>query len=283
MSAEVTTNGSDRRGAASARGFTLLELLIALSIMTAAMAVVIATFVVTIRAWRRGSDMLDELHHGDFVMEQLVSSLRSTAFFYNKPEQYGFWLEDKDNGDYPADQISFVTSGTAFVPKDSHLANGLHRLEITIEENEDGETGVAVRAFPHMVSVEDWEGDAWFVSSQVKGLDCRTFDLQEEEWDDDWEDTNAIPSLVEITLYMDPIEEGRDPITMSRVIEIPLAPVVANAVRFQEEDLEDLDAAAEEQAALDGEGGAVAEVSDPEMQFQEGRDPDDRRPAGGGR
>jgi prepilin-type N-terminal cleavage/methylation domain-containing protein len=281
MHAAAIPERDNRREALSARGFTLLELLIALSIMTMAMAVVIATFVVTIRAWRRGSELLDELHHGDFVMEQLVSSLRSTAYFYNKPEQYGFWLEDRDDGGYPADRISFVTSGTAFVPRDSPLANGLHRIEISIEENEDGETGVAVRAFPHMVNVEDWEGEAWFVSAQVKGLDCRTFNLVEEEWDDVWEDTNAIPSLVEITLYMDPIEENKDPITMSRVIEIPLAPVVANAVRFQEEDIEDVEEAAGEQAAAEGAGGPVADLTDPDTQFQEGPNPDGRGPGGG--
>ena len=107
MTAPATEENKAVRSASRARGFTLLELLIALSIMTAAMAIVVSTFVVTLRARQRGSDLLEELHHGDFVMEQLVSSLRSIAFFHNKPERYGFWLEDREFAGYPADQISF--------------------------------------------------------------------------------------------------------------------------------------------------------------------------------
>ena len=237
--------------------FTLLEVLIALVIMSTAMTVVVTVFVTTLRGWQRGSKLLDELHHGDFVMEQLVSALRSTALFPENSDRYGFWLEDDEWGGYPADAISFVTSGSAFIPIDSPLVNGLHRLFIRIEENEDGEAGVAVQAMPHLVDFEEWEEDeTWFVSTVVKGLECRTYSLEEEDWDDDWEDTNSVPSLVEITLFMDPLEEGEEAVTISRVVEIPVAPVVAQAVRFREEDAED-----EAAADRDLEEGAEAEAS----------------------
>ena len=231
-----------RRTSPGTGGFTLMELLIALTIMSAAMTVVIASFVATMKGWKKGGQLLNELHHGDFVMEQLVSALRSTAFFHTAPEFYGFQMEDQDKGRYPADFISFVTSGTAFIPVGSPLANGLHRLEMTIDDDEDGNPAVSVRAIPHLTDPKDWEEDPWFVSSEVKGLDVRFYNLDQEDWEDEWKDTNAVPSLVEVTLFMDPLEKGGDPYTISRVVEIPVSPVVAQAVRFREEDRVDLEA-----------------------------------------
>jgi type II secretory pathway pseudopilin PulG len=238
-------------------GFTLLELLVALSIMVGAMAVIILTFAVTLRGWRRGAELLEGLHHGDFVMEQLVSAMRSTAFFGSDPTRYGFWLEDLEGTEYPADRISFVTAGTAFMPPESPLANGLHRIEITVQENEDGEPGVAVRAFAHLTDEEDWEVEPWYVSTVVKGLNVRTYNEREEAWEEAWENTNAVPSLVEVTLYMDPLdEEAREPVLLSRLVEIPIAPAVVNAVAFRDAD----EAAAEEaaeQAAREAAGSGT--------------------------
>lgn len=215
-------------------GFTLLELLVALSIMLAAFTVIWNTFSTTIKAWTRGSDLLDDLHHGDFVMEQLVSALRSAAFFNTAPDKYGFWLDDNGSGEDARDEISWVTSGTAFLPPDSPLAGGLHRIAITIDNNEDGDPAVAVRVWPHLAKEDDIEMDdeVSYVSTEIKGMDCRVYVKDESanesdisgDWKDEWEDTNSIPRLVEITLYMEPIEEYGDPVELKRLIEIPVAP-----------------------------------------------------------
>ena len=119
-----------------------------------------------------------------------------------------------------------MTSGTAFIPNDSHLAEGLHRLVINIENDDDGDPSVAVRAKPPLTDEDDDEGDPWFVSGVVKGIKCRTYDFEDEVWEREWEDTNSVPRLLEITLYMDPLEEFEEPVTLKRLIEIPVAPKV---------------------------------------------------------
>ncbi|MDD3604693.1 MAG: type II secretion system protein [Kiritimatiellae bacterium] len=214
---------------ADQRGFTLLEVLCAVAILATAMSVILGTFTVCVRAWTRGEEALDDLHHGDYVMEQLVSALRSAAWFGTSPGKYGFHLEDR-GGDYPQDMISWVTSGTAFLPQGSELAHGLHRLTVSIEDNEDGDDAVAIRSFPHLADLKDDESEPWFVSSVVKGLNCRIYNVEDEDWEDDWEDTNAIPQIVEITLYMDPLERYGDPITIKRMVQIPVAGAVEKRV-----------------------------------------------------
>lgn len=216
-------------------GFTFIELLVALAILVSAFALVFTIFTTTLRAWNQGTEALTRLHHGDFVMEQLVQSLRSTAFFDAAPEFYEFRVQSRHTGPYPNDVLSWVTSSAAFMPLDSPYANGLHRIVVTIERTPAAEYGVAVRAFPHFSETEDEDPDPWFVSTRVKGLRCRIFDDEIGVWQEGWDQTNAIPSLVEITLFMDPEESHGPPVRIRRAVEIPIAPAVTNRVDFTEE------------------------------------------------
>jgi prepilin-type N-terminal cleavage/methylation domain-containing protein len=214
-------------------GFTLLELLVAVTILVIAMTVIWSTFSAGVTAWQRGNQLLDDLRHADFVAEQLVSALRSTAFFPNTPERYGFRLKTGALG-YPADRISWVTSSSAFIPPESPWRHGLHRIVFSIENNDRGEPSVAIRALSHLADPEEQDEmdvEPWYVSSDVKGFRCRFYDFEEETWSSDWEDTNSIPSLLEITLYMEPLEKYGPPVTLQRLVVIPVAPAVTNAVK----------------------------------------------------
>jgi prepilin-type N-terminal cleavage/methylation domain-containing protein len=218
-------------------GFTLLELLVALTILVFAFAIIWETFSGTVKAWQRGSQLLDELRHGDFVMEQLVSALRSAAFFRTSPGRYGFRLETGSAGSYPGDKLSWVTASSAFIPPDSVLSKGSHRIIFSIEDDDDGEPAVCIRAYDPLLEDEDTvKIDRWFVSTEVQGVQCRIYNLEEKIWENSWEGekTNSLPSLVEITLYMNPIEEFGEPITLKRLVEIPIAPAVTNAVKTAE-------------------------------------------------
>ena len=206
----------------------------ALCILVTAFLIVHMTFTSTLKAWQRGAELVEELHHGDFVIDQLVLALRSMAFFPNAPSRYGFWLEDH-GGAFPRDKLSWVTSSTAFIPPDSPLARGLHRVEVTIDENKDGDPCFAVSAWPHLAKEDDrGEVETWYISSRVKGLECRTYDAKDEEWEDTWEDTNAVPSLIQITVYLDPLEKYGEAVKISRLVEIPIAPAVTSAVSAAE-------------------------------------------------
>lgn len=213
------------------RGFTLLEVLVAVTLLATAFTIIWSTFSTTLTGWRRSSEFLDRITHGDFVIDQLESSLRSAAFFSNRPDKYGFWLESRGGGSSPRDMISWVTSGSGFMKADDPLASGLHRIMITVEDAPSGDSGLAVRAFQHMKKeIEKNDVDPWFISSRVVGLDCRTYNFEDEDWDDEWEDTNAVPSLVEVTVYMEPLEKGEQPVKLQRIIEIPVGPAVTGAV-----------------------------------------------------
>lgn len=218
-------------------GFTLLEMLVALIIVAMAMAIVWQSFTVAIKAWRKGGDFLTDMHHGDFVMEQLVESLRSAAYFDGSGDSYGFRLENRAEGRYANDKLSWVKSGKGFMPYRSDFGEGLHRIDLTVEDNDEGDPAVMARIYPHLADEDEdeyYEGETWEVSHVVKGIDCRVYIEEDEDWSEEWENSNSVPALVEITLFMDPLEEGEDPVEVKRAIVIPISRELKSGVIFDE-------------------------------------------------
>ena len=220
-----------------AAAFTLIEILVSVALLTAAMAITLGAYYSVSRAWQRGVTMADNLNHGDFIMEQLVNGLRCA--FYPPPQSnapagdsdYGFWLEKNGGGADARDVISWVKAGAALLGPENELYRGLHRVRVSLEEDRDGLPMVASRAwrpFANPDSFSSAEVDPFYVSGKVRGLSCRvSTNLTDEgwEWEESWTDdaTNHLPLVVEITLYLDAIAKDESPVEIKRLVEIPVA------------------------------------------------------------
>jgi prepilin-type N-terminal cleavage/methylation domain-containing protein len=199
-------------------GFTLLELLVALAIFSLVSAMAAGTFWSVTKAWNRGGEMLEQLHYGEFTMEQLVTALRGAAWFPSKPSAFGFWLEDSGG------KASWVTSGTAFLPPDSPWQNGLHRLSVTVD-SVDGEQGLVVRAWPHVSEdVEERDVEGWLVCPEVEKFSCEWYDFENDDWSQDWEETNSLPKLLRVTLTMKKRKQFDENLELQRLVELEVAP-----------------------------------------------------------
>ncbi len=220
----MTAGGTRARRRGRRTAFTLVEVLVALAILVTAFAIVWGTFSSTVQAWRSGTLLLDGLHRGDYVMEQVVTALRSAVFFPPPDPVYGFRLENRE-GEYPNDRFSWVTSASSFVPPSSPFARAVHRIEITIDDGPDGQPAVAVRAWPHLLDPDEAgaEPETWYLPAGVQGLDCRVYNGEDGDWDEEWEATNRVPGRVEIALYLDPLRDGQPPVVLRRAVEVPVA------------------------------------------------------------
>jgi prepilin-type N-terminal cleavage/methylation domain-containing protein len=213
------------------RGFTLLEVMIAVVILAIAMTVAGQLFATVTRAWTGARIVMDRTHHGDFVTGQLTAALRSMAFSDNKPEAYGFRIENNPSGEGDH-TISWVTDSGAFMPPGDPSARIRHRIAVGAGEDDDGAEGLIVTVWPYLADEDEVEKTSRLVSENIKGLKCMVYDTHdgEERWRDDWEYSNAIPGLIEITLYAEPLREYDDPVEFRQLIEIPLGPAVTNEV-----------------------------------------------------
>ena len=198
--------------------FTLIELLLALAIFSLAVAIAGGAFWGVTKAWTRGGELLEQLHYGEFAMEQLVTALRGAAWFPSKPSAFGFWL---DGG-----TASWVTSGTAFLPPDSPLRDGLHRLSVGVE-NAGGGRGLVVRAWPHLSEDDDArDAEPWLVCPEAESFKCEWYDFDMDSWSQDWEETNSLPKLVRVTLTMKKRKEFDEELELQRLVELEVAPEI---------------------------------------------------------
>ncbi len=208
-------------------GFTLLEILLAVTIMAIVSTVTFMTFAAATTAWQRGTAIVDSLHHGDYVIQQLVMGLRSAYY----PEtggasEYGFVHEDGGEGPLAEDTISWVKLGGALVGRGGSLSETPHRVEFFLADDEDGDRCAAVKAWRLQGQDEDFDPeedvDVTFLSKRVVGFDCRmAWELDEDgeiDWLDEWEDTNKIPTVVALSLYVEPPDEGGDPVELKRIV-----------------------------------------------------------------
>lgn len=207
-------------------GFTLLEILVAVVILAMAFLVIWRTFLAALNGLTRGQKFMENLHHGDYVIEQLVSSLRSAAFYDSRKDKYGFWLNDRNGND----AISWVTSSSAFMGPRSPYKDGLHRIEVLIDDDKDGRPCFTVRAWAQLAEEKDEvKPEVWHISSRIIGLSCEVYNPKTEDWEKRWEDTNAVPRLVKLKLDLAPLEKYEPPIEINRMIEIPVGPPLEKA------------------------------------------------------
>jgi|GEM_PF-578955 len=267
MKMRLTSKNTSTLTRGARAGFTLIEILVATTILASCFVLVAGSFSNVIKAKMQGEKMLESLHHGDFTIEQIAAAMRSAAFFAHTPEKFAFWHED----DGEEDIISWVTYSTAFMPdfRDTeeqlrHLKFGLHRIMLSVEEDQEGRKGLAVRAAPHLFDDEDFdieEVEPWFVSYKVAGLDVRVYDEFSNEWEDEWEYERAIPHFVELNVILSPPDEEtredkdffsrkqeEEYFTMTRMIEMPVGIFSKSQKKLFQEDQDE-----EEQNAIESQ------------------------------
>ena len=237
---------------AGLRGLTLIELLLAITLMAIIASVTYFSFSAATRAWRTGTEAANSLHHADYVLEQLAMGLRS-AYYPDAARPsgaYGLTLTDTGDGETARDTLGWVKLGSALVGADASVAGTPHRVEVSVLDpgtsDEPGlaEGGLAVSAWRLVALPEDFDPRTsvkpMLLTTRVVGFNCRVLDpennLQEGDapsiedelkWDDAWEDdrTNRLPFAVELSLYLDSGQEREPPIEVKRVVEIPCAPL----------------------------------------------------------
>ncbi len=223
---ETERNKPFSRRPRSRAAFTLLELLVAITLLVIALSIAFQAFTGTIRGWRRGMEVMDGIQHGDYAMKQVAQALNSTIYFFSQRKTYAFLIEKDSAGGLPADYISFVTSSGAMMPFDSPFASSPHRLSLYIDE-EDGEPALfaaALPAVPHAEEEEDeMDAEPILVSREVQGLEILIWNETNEEWTEEWEKENSVPERVLVRLYVASEDPDEDPIAFARVLNIPVA------------------------------------------------------------
>ena len=234
------------------RGFTMIEMLLAVMILSIMTIVSTMVFHTVVRNWTLATEMADNMQRVDYITAQVAYALRS-AYFPVSGETTnadGFMLLDENERNDPdlSDVITWTKLGPSIVGRNSRFARSPHKVTLFVRAEKDADSdhpaGLVAQVIgedkfrPEDFDEEDETNWDWFLlGSQVQGFNCRVLDKDEPfqngmaNWQDTWDTSNCIPRRVQLTFWMKPIAEDKDPYPIVRVLDLPLWDISQNPLK----------------------------------------------------
>ncbi len=202
-------------------GFTIIEMMVAVTVLAIVVTVVFSTWTASVTAWKRTTSMSDTLQRQRIVTETLSELVKSAIFFGSKPELYRVIGEHEEPS---RDSVSFVTSSRVLLPPSEMAIAGMRRVRISLERGDEGKSFLAI-ANAAAVAEEDEISNVKprVLSADVIGFRVRYRHPDSGEWQDEWEEEDLIPAAVEFSVAFDPEEEDASPVSITRAVDLPTA------------------------------------------------------------
>ncbi len=209
------------------RGFTLIEIMIAITILALIIAAIFSSWTAIIRASRVGKDTAAAVQRARITIRIIEDSLGSAELFTRNAELYGFVA---DNGDDA--MLSFVARLAKSFPRSGKFGDlDVRRLEFTLQKGAGSSTrDLVLRQRPLLMDFDQEEkDDPIILARNVRGFEMRFYDRDKkpvgdtiDDWPDEWTQTNKLPALVAVTLRMgDNASVSSAEEVVTRIVNIP--------------------------------------------------------------
>lgn len=211
--------GWGRQTPAGRRGFTLVEVLIAIGILALVLTAIYSTWTAILRASRSGQNAAAAVQRTRIVIRMLEDSITSAQNFVANQRYYGFVAE---NGDEAV--LSFVARLAKSFPRSGRFGDlDVRRVTFSVEPSRDNARQLVLRQAPLMLPPDEDEVEHPIVlAKNVREFSMKFWDARMNDWVEEWPQTNQLPRLIQFTLKiaddvrpMAPVEE------ITRIISIP--------------------------------------------------------------
>ena len=188
-----TTTGRGRRG------FTLIEILMALAIFSLVMTAIYSTWMAIIRGSQAGLKATAEVQRERMAMHTMEQALTTARSFQLEVEHYGFMVENGNDA-----KISFVARLPKAFPRGGRFGDfDVRRVEFAVERGPESERQLVVRQCPIFMDYDQDELQHPLVLARnVKDLVFDLWDSRANDWTDNWPRTNELPRMVKVTLRL---------------------------------------------------------------------------------
>jgi prepilin-type N-terminal cleavage/methylation domain-containing protein len=219
----------------SSRGFTLIEVMVALSLLGLVVAAIYSSWTAVLRGSKIGLEAAATAQRQRIAVQVMQEALASVRYFTANWQWYYFVAE---NGSQPA--LSFVARLPQSFPRSGRFGDhDVRRVTFTLEAGKYGDKQLVMRQVPLLLEMDKDEQEFPLVLAEnVKELSFKFWDAQKKKWVEDWLDpsgvllTNQLPKSVEITLTLGVTSShsyARHSVsewTVTRVVSIPSAGVL---------------------------------------------------------
>ena len=211
-----------RRGV---RAFTLLEIIIALSIFLMMVIGIYSSWSQIHRSTRVGLERAAENQRKRVAIRALEQSLGSVKYFLANETNYTFFAELDGRSSY----LSFVSHLPNNFPRSSIFPyQPMRRVRFSVEDGTNGLGRLVLRQQPFLYEANiDEDENPLILANDLDSFYVEFLpDGEDAEWQDYWDMTNDIPVMARVSLEYK-YENRSDPEIVTKLIQLASSPVPA--------------------------------------------------------
>jgi len=204
--------------------FTLVEVMLALAIFSMVIAAIYGTWRAIIGATQAGQIAAADVQRQRVALRCIEQSLTYTEMFAANYSYYGFVAENGSSA-----TLSFVSRLPKDFPRSGRFGDmQVRRVMFSLEPGEERGRDLVMRQ--SWVLAEDFDIDELEhplrLMHNVKQMEMEFWDMQKEDWVDEWDQTNQVPRLIRVAIST---ENPRSSFDRGEEHELLIAPI-CNAV-----------------------------------------------------
>ncbi len=188
-----------RRAVKSGHAFTLIEVMVAITIFMMVITAIYSTWAVVMRATVVGQTAAANAQRERIALRTIEDSLMCIQSFQASQKYYSFIVE---NGD--AATLSFAARVPDVFPRNGKFGDfNLRRVTFQLESGQDGLKNLVLRQNPILMDLdEDEKKYPLVLARNVKKFIVECWDTNKFEWISEWTDTNSIPPSVRVGVVL---------------------------------------------------------------------------------
>jgi len=190
----------------SRTAFTLIEVMIAITIFSLVLAAIYSTWTMILRATRVAQEAAAQVQRQRIAIGTIEDALTGIEDFQASQKYYSFVMQ---NGSQAT--LSFTARLPDDFPRSARFGGlDVRRLEFDVEPISDTgaagsgfntENDLVLRQCPLLVGMDQDEMTTPYVLARnVKDFVVEGWDTNQQEWVKEWDTTNSIPPLIRVTL-----------------------------------------------------------------------------------
>jgi type II secretory pathway pseudopilin PulG len=204
------------------QAFTLIEVLLALGLLTFALGAVYASWTGVIKASKVGLDAAAAAQRQRMAIRVVEEALGEAQLFVANNRYYGFTNESVMSG---AGSLSFVARLPESFPRSGKFGDfTVRRVTFSVEAGPDRRKELVMRQNPILMEMDqDEQAHPVLLARDVEKFQTEFWDTNKNDWVDEWLPTNQLPKLVRVSLQVKytGVQATRTADLVTRVVSLP--------------------------------------------------------------
>jgi len=202
-----------------ARAFTLVEILVAMGILSLVLTAIFSSWTAILRASKTGLEAAAEVQRARMAGRTIEETLGSAMMFGANVTDYAFMAENGDKA-----SLSFVARLSPSFPRSGKFEGmDVRRVTFSVQQGRDGSQQLVLRQCPILMEPDvDEKEHPLVLASHVKEFKTEFWDPRMHDWMDEWKLTNTLPTMVKVSLELgQKTYTSRKGEQLTRIVSLP--------------------------------------------------------------